>query len=67
MRDAGLQLLDALERLESKEADHGYWELMGVCVALENPRNQLKRLVAGGGFGPNALTLPFRLALAATA
>jgi len=30
-----------------QEAGRGYWELMGVCVALVKPRNPLRRLVAG--------------------
>ena len=41
---------------------------IGVCprnwrTALWNPRNLLRGLVAGEGFTPNVLTLPFRIEL----
>jgi hypothetical protein len=36
---------------------------MGVGCTLENPRNLLRGLVAGGCNVPNALSVPFRFEL----
>ena len=38
--------IEGLQRQE--KADCWYWELMGVGLALRNPRNQLKRFGCGG-------------------